>query len=125
MAVVGGDDFDIVVAKQLGDAEKLRRIVLDDQQPLARIAGIIGQASDRRLQIVHGGGLVDKRKRAPRQSMLPILVEGDDLHGDVPRAGILLQLAEHCPPKHVGQKYVERDRQRGIFAGQRQSVSAA
>ena len=39
--VVGGDDFDVLIAEQLGYAQKLCRIVLDDQQPLARIAGDI------------------------------------------------------------------------------------
>ena len=33
--IVGGDDLDVVVAEQLGDAEKLSRIVLDDKQPLS------------------------------------------------------------------------------------------
>ena len=57
--------------------------------------------------------------------MLPILVEGDDLHGDVPGAGILLQLAQHRPPEHVWQKDIERDRERRKFPGKGESVGAA
>ena len=34
-AIVGGDDFDVLVAEQLGYAQKLGRIVLNDEQPLA------------------------------------------------------------------------------------------
>ena len=100
-AVVGCDDFNVPVAEQLDYALELRRIVLDDKQPLPRIAGIFAKPSDRRLQFVHCCGLVDECKSAARQSMLPILVERDDLHGNVPGARILLQLAQHRPAKHI------------------------
>ena len=57
--------------------------------------------------------------------MLAILVQRDDLHGDVARGGVLLELAEHGPAEHVGQEDVERDGGRLVLVGQRQRFGAA
>ena len=57
--------------------------------------------------------------------MLPVLVEGDDLHRNVPRRRILLELAQHGPSEHVGQEHVERHGGRLVLACERQRVGAA
>ena len=62
-------------------------------------------------------------RRAP--SVLAVLVERDDLHGDVARQRILLELAEHRPTQHVGQEHVERDGGRLELLGQIERVAAA
>ena len=69
--------------------------------------------------------LDDEGERAARQPVLAILVERDDLHRDVARQRILLELAEHVPAQHVGQEHVERDRGRLILLGQIERVFAA
>ena len=71
------------------------------------------------------GRLVEEREGAARQAVLAVLVQRDDLHRDVPRRRVLLQLAEHRPAQHVGQEHVERDRRRPVLAGQRQRLGAA
>ena len=74
---------------------------------LRRGAGEIGDAPDGRLQSLGCRGLADKRERAPGQPMLPVLVEGHDLHRYMAGLGIALQLAEDRPSEHVGQEDVE------------------
>ena len=108
VAGVGDDDVQVVVAEQLLDAHLLGGVVLDDQQPLAPRRGVRLDSLDGGLQAFGRRRLGDERERAARQSVLPILVERDDLHGNVARLGILLQLAEHRPSEHVGQEHVER-----------------
>ena len=70
-------------------------------------------------------GLVTKENAPRARRVLAILVERDDLHGDVPRQRILLELAEHGPAEHVGQEYVERHRRRLELLGEIERVGAA
>ena len=56
--------------------------------------------------------------------MLAVFVEGEHLDGNVARGGILLQVVEHGPAEHVGQKHVQRNGGGVKLAGQRQSLSA-
>ena len=77
------------------------------------------------LEPLHGRRLVGERKGAARQPVPPILVQRHDLHRDVPRARILLELTENRPAQHIGQEYVERDGHRGEIARQRQRFRAA
>ena len=56
--------------------------------------------------------------------MLAVLVQRDDLNGNVTRVGILLQLAEHRPAKHVGQEHVEGHRRRVELPRQGERVAA-
>ena len=42
--------------------------------------------------------------------MLAIFVQGNDLHRNMTRERILLELIEDGPAEHVGQEYVERHR---------------
>ena len=124
-AGVGDHDVDVVVAEQLRDAQLLGGVVLDDQQPLAPRRRVGLDARERRLQPFGGRRLGDERERAARQAVLPVLVQRHDLHRDVPRVGVLLQLAEHRPAEHVGQEDVERDGRRLELARQRQRLGAA
>ena len=71
------------------------------------------------------GRLGDEREGAARQRVLAILVERDDLHRDVARQRVLLELAEHGPTQHVGQEHVERHRGRLVLLGQIERVGAA
>ncbi len=57
--------------------------------------------------------------------MLPVLVERDDLHRDVPGQRVLLELAQHRPAQHVGQEHVERNRGRLVLLRQLERVGAA
>ena len=57
--------------------------------------------------------------------MLPVFIQGDDLHGDMPRRRILLELTQHRPTQHVGQEDVQRDGSGLILARQRQRIGAA
>ena len=66
-----------------------------------------------------------EREGAARKAVLAVLVERDDLHRDVPRERILLELAEHGPAQHVGQEHVERDRGRLILLGEIERIVAA
>ena len=57
--------------------------------------------------------------------MLFVVVQRHDLHGDVTRRRILLELAQHRPAQHVGQEHVQRDRCRRIIFRERESFRAA
>ena len=107
------------------DAHLLGRIVLDDQQPLAARRGVFLDARERRVDAFGRGRLGDEREGAARQRVLAVLVERDDLHRDVPRQRVLLELAEHRPAQHVGQEHVERDRGRLELLGQVERIGAA
>ena len=73
-----------------------------------------------------GGRLLDEiRERTMRQAVLPLLFQGDDLHRDVTRYGIELELIEHRPAEHVGQEDVERDRRRLVLTGKRKRRRSA
>ena len=122
---VGDHDVQIVVVQQLLDAQLLGGVVLDHQQPLAPRRRVVLDARDRLGQPFGGRRLVDERERAARQPVLAILVQRDDLDRDVPRVGVLLQLAQHRPAEHVGQEHVERHGHRLELPRQRQRLGAA
>ena len=69
--------------------------------------------------------LGDEGEGAARQRVLAVLVERDDLHRDVPRQRVLLELAQHRPAQHVGQEHVERHRGRLELLGQIERIGAA
>ncbi len=123
LAGAGGDDLDVVVAEQFADAHLLGRVVLDDQQALAARRGVFLDARQRRVDAFGRRRLGDEREGAARQRVLAVLVERDDLHRDVPRQRILLELAQHRPAQHVGQEHVERDRGRLELLGKIERVA--
>ena len=69
-------------------------------------------------------GLVTNEKAPLAKRVLPVLVERDDLHRDVPGQRVLLELAQHRPAEHVGQEHVERHRRRLELLGEVERVGA-
>ena len=124
-AGVGGDDLDVVVIEQFGDAHLLGGIVLHDQQALAPRLGVFLDLRQRRADALGRGRLVDEGERAARQRVLTVFVERDDLHRNVPRQRIVLELAQHGPAQHVRQEDVERDRGRLELLGEFERLGAA
>ena len=105
---VGDDNLDVLVPQELPDAHLLGGVVLDDQQAFASRCRVCLDLLNRRFQSLSCRGFGDERERAPRETVLSILVERHDLNWNVPCLGIVLQLTQHGPPEHVGQEHVER-----------------
>ena len=91
--VPDGRDLDVVVRDQLDDRELLGRVVLDDEQPPRARRREPLDAVEGGLEPLGGERLVEVRERAALEAVLPLLLDGDDLHRDVPRRGVLLELA--------------------------------
>ena len=106
--------------QQLDDALALDVVVLDDQQPLLVRRDVGLDAIERLLEILGRARLDQIRERAVRQAVLPLLLDRQHLHRNVPRRRIELQVVEHRPAEHVGQEHVERDRGRQVLPRQRQ-----
>ena len=104
-----GHDLDVVVAEQLDDGLPLDVVVLDDQQPLGARRGEVLDAVERRFQALGRGRLDEVGEGAVREAVLALLFQRDDLHRDVPRGRVELELVEHRPAEHVGQEDIERD----------------
>ena len=109
--VAGGDGhhLDVFIAEQLDDGLPLDVVVLDDQQPLGARGGEVLDAVERRFQALGGGRLDEVGEGAVREAVLAFFFQGDDLHRDVPRGRVELELVEHRPAEHVGQEDIERD----------------
>ena len=118
-------DVHVVVRDQLLDAHALGRIVLDDEQlPRPRLGEAL-DAVERRFDAVGRQRLVEIRERAALEPVLALLLDRADLHRDVARRRVLLQLREHRPAEHVGQEDVERHRGRLVLARERERFGAA
>ena len=59
-----------------------------------------------------------------REAVLAFFFHGDDLHRNVARGRVELELVEHRPAEHVGQEDIERDGRRGGTAGRATRPSA-
>ena len=92
---------------------------------LRRGVDVLLDAVQRRLQPFRSRRLGHESKRAAGQAMMPVFIQSQHLHRDVPRCGILFQVIEHGPTQHVGQEDVERNCGRMEFAGQSQRFRAA
>ena len=68
--------------------------------------------------------LVHEGERAALETVLALLLDRQDLHRDVARRGVLLQLVEHRPAEHVRQEHIQRDRGRTVLARERQAFRA-
>ncbi len=113
-------DLDVVVAEQLDDARRSMSLSSITSSRLVCGATIDLEPVERRFQLVGGGRLDQVGEGAVRQAVLPLLVDRDDLHRDVPRRRVELEVVEHRPAEHVGQEDVERDGGRAVLARQRQ-----
>ena len=72
------------MAEQFANAELFGGIVFDDQQALATRAGVLLDASQGRFETLGGRGFGDERECAARQTVMPVFVEREHLHGNVP-----------------------------------------
>src|SRR5215471_11042564 len=61
-----------------------------------------------------------RRRRARVRTTL--VLDGEDLHRNVARLWVTLQLIQYRPAQHVRQEYIERDGGRRVLANQRQGV---
>ena len=104
-----GHHLDVFVAEQLDDGLPLDVVVLDDEQPLGARGGEVLDAVERRFQALGGGRLDEVGEGAVREAVLAFFFQGDDLHRDVARGRVELELVEHRPAEHVGQENIERD----------------
>ena len=118
-------DVNIVVAQQLPDTQLLGGVVFHHQQPLAARRGVFLDPGQGRLQALGRRGLGHEGERAARQAVLPVFVQRQHLHRDVPRGRVLLQMAEHGPAQHIGQEHVQRYGRRVVLAGQGERLRAA
>ena len=97
------------MAEQLDDRLALDVVVLDDQQPLGARGGEVLEAVEGGLEAVGGRRLDEVGERAVGEAVLALLVHRDDLHRDVPRGRVELEVVQHRPAEHVGQEDVQRD----------------
>ena len=116
--------YDVIVGQQFPDAELLGRIIFDNQEVLLVRGRIAFERVERRIQPLFCGRLREEREGAARETVLAIFIEGQHLHGDVASSRVLLQMIQNGPPKHVGQKNIERDGSGVKFGGQGESVRA-
>ena len=79
-----------------------REIVFHDQEALAARRRVFLDPGQRRLQALRGRRLRHEREGAAGEAVLPVFVERQHLHRDVPCRRIVLELAEHGPAEHVG-----------------------
>ena len=70
-------------------------------------------------------GLTRIGERAVRQAVLALLLQRDDLHGNVPGGRVELQVVQHRPAEHVRQEDVQRDGGGLILPRQGQGLLAA
>ena len=117
------DDLDVVVAEQFADAQLFGGVVLDDQQAFAARLRVILDPR-KAASSLRASSVGDERESAACEAVLPILVEGDDLHRDMTGKRVLLELAEHIPAQHVRQEHIERYRGRLILPGRASSASS-
>ena len=118
-------NVDVLMPEKLGDAHLLRRIVFDHEQPLLARLRIFLDARKRSAHPFGAGRLGDEGERAAGQAVLTILIDSDDLHRDMARLRVLLELAQHRPTQHVRQKHVERHRRGTILVRQVERIFAA
>ena len=113
------------MAEQFDDGLPLDVVVLDDQQPLGARGGEVLEAVERGLQALGGRRLDEVGEGAARQAVLALFFQRDDLHRNVPRGRVELEVVEHRPAEHVGQEDVERDGRRAELPGERKPRCAS
>ncbi len=106
------NDLDVIVSEQLDDRLALDLAILDHQQPLRARGGEGLDSIERGLERVGSRRFDEVRERAVCQSVLTLFLERENLHRDMARRGIELELIQHGPTQHVGQEDVEGDRGR-------------
>src|SRR5579862_1775128 len=107
------------------NAHLLGLVVLDNQEALSARLRKLLDLGKRVRDAFAGRGLGDEGECTTRQSVLAILVQGDDLHRDMPGQRALLELTEHVPAQHVREENVERHCGRLILLGKIECIVAA
>ena len=97
------------MVEQLDDRLALDVVVLDDQEALGARGGEVPEALEGRLDALGGRRLDEVGKRAAGEDGLALFVDRDDLHGDVPRGRVELEVVQHGPAEHIGQVDVQGD----------------
>ena len=57
--------------------------------------------------------------------MMPVFIQCQHLHRDVPGRGVLFEMVQHRPAQHIGKENVERYRRWMKLSGQSQGLSPA
>jgi hypothetical protein len=117
----GGDrrDLDVLApAHQLDDAAALHLVVFDHEQVAHRLLDEAGDPVEGAVERVGADRLLQVRDRALAQPALPLVHARHDVHGDVARGGVVLELVEHGPAVDPRQRDVERDRVRPVLLGE-------
>ncbi len=112
------------MSQQLRYAQLLGGIIFHHQQALAAARGVVLDPGQGGLQALGCGGLGYEGESPAGQSVLPVFVQRDDLHRDVPGGRILLQLTQDRPAEHIGQEDVQRDCRRPELADEIEAFSA-
>ena len=104
-----GCHFDVAGSEQFLGGASLDLVVLDDQEPLGARRREFLDPIERRLQSIGRGRFHQKGKGAMGETVLALLLQGDDLHRNMARGRVELQLVENRPSEQVGQENIERD----------------
>src|SRR5262249_53887501 len=121
-ASADGSDLHIGVAEELPYAQLFGRVVFDHEQPAYMRCGEALETLERVLEALGSHALGDERKGAALESVLTLVLDGEDLYRDMARLGVAFQLIEYRPAQHVRQEHIERDGGRWVLANQCQSV---
>ncbi len=107
-AAAHDDDVDVVVPKELLNGLLLGRVVLDDQEASASRLDEFLDADNGRLQVLAVRRFRDEREGAAGQAVLAVVIDGDELHRNVARRGVLLQAAQapSSPASRAGRRRV-------------------
>ena len=92
-----------------GVAGDERALVLHHQQAFGVWRGESFDPVKALLQRFGGDGFYQIIERTVGQAMLAFAFERNDLHGNVSRERVQLEVVQHRPPEHVGQEDIQRD----------------
>src|SRR5438093_9739090 len=111
--------MDITVADQLQDAVALRLVTFHDKKvPYTAFEKSV-DGGKRVGQCILGDGLVQAGESPEFQSALQLVLDRDDVYGNMSGVGVMLQAIKNRPPLHVWQLDVQHDGIRLEFPCQR------
>ena len=97
------------MGQQLDDGLAFEGGVLDHQQALEVRRCGAPQAVERGRNLGRGAGLDQAAEGATLAAEVALVFDADDLHRDVARCGVELELVHHRPAQQIGQEQIERD----------------
>ena len=116
-----GNRFDVAVADQFHNALLSDLVVFYDQQALHAPPDKSVKPGESFAYSFGRDGLVFIAHGAHLEAALPFIVDGEDVHRNVPRVSSMLQAIQHAPAVHPGQFNIERDGARRVLACERQT----